>query len=333
MKHNVLLIKPTIRPVGVEALKKECNVIIAPDGEETTLISYINEHNIHAVCTRVEQITAKILESSPSLVAVGQHGVGVDNIDTETATRLGIAVINVLNSNYVSVAEHAMLLILACARRTVRMDRYTRQGDWQSRDRLIPNEVMNKKVLIAGMGRQGQEMALKLKAFHMKAYGYDPFIPADVMARCGVTKAETLQEVLADVDFVSVHVPLTPETRHMFGAKEFAMMKDSACIVNVGRGPVIDQAALTAALKNGEIAGAGLDVFDREPPAPDDPLFGLDNVIVSPHLAGDTIEAKDRCSEYLAADVLRTLKGQTPEGLYNKNVLACPRFLNNLLPS
>ena len=326
MKRMVVLVNPTIQPVGVELLKQACRTVLAPDGAEETIIQHINENRADGIVTRVERITQRILESCPSLAVVGQHGVGVDNIDVAAATQHGVLVLNVPSANYMSVAEHTILAILALSRKLLVSDAKTRQGQWEYRNQFYPMEINGKTLLIVGLGRIGQEVARKAKAFNLRLFGYDPFVSPEDMALLGVQKADDVATCVPEVDFMSIHVPLTPTTRHMVNRDLLAKMKSTAYLINVGRGPVVDQKALYDALTQGIIAGAALDVLAEEPPECNDPLLKLDNVIFTPHFAGDTKEAKHRCSLTLATEVIKVLKGGSSANVVNPKALAGARI-------
>ena len=326
MQRMVVLVNPTIQPVGVELLKQNCRTTLAPDGAEDTLIQYVNQNRADAIVTRVERITRRILETCPSLAVVGQHGVGVDNIDVGAATEQGVLVLNVPAANYMSVAEHTIMAILALSRRLLVSDAKTRQGEWEYRNQFYPMEINGKTLLIVGLGRIGQEVARKAKAFNMRLWGYDPFVSGEDMALLGVQKAVDLEACVSEADFLSLHVPLTTQTRHLVDRDLLAKMKPTAYLINVGRGPVVDQNALYEALTNGVIAGAGLDVLAVEPPDPNDPLLKLENVIFTPHFAGDTKEAKHRCSLTLATEVIKILSGASSANVVNPKVLAGARI-------
>jgi D-3-phosphoglycerate dehydrogenase len=322
----VVLVNPTIQPVGVELLKQECRTVLAPDGAEETLIQHINQNRADGIVTRVERITQHILESCPSLAVVGQHGVGVDNIDVAVATQHGVLVLNVPSANYMSVAEHTILAILALSRKLLVSDAKTRQGQWEYRNQFYPMEINGKTLLIVGLGRIGQEVARKAKAFNLRLFGYDPFVSPEDMALLGVQKADDLATCVPEADFMSIHVPLTSATRHMVNRDLLAKMKSTAYLINVGRGPVVDQKALYDALTQGIIAGAALDVLTEEPPERNDPLLKLDNVIFTPHFAGDTKEAKHRCSLTLATEVIKVLNGGSSANVVNPKALAGARI-------
>ncbi len=324
---KVLLINPTIQPRGVEILASGSDVVMAPDGREDTLVSLLASGDVAAVVTRVERITARVLGNAPGLVVIGQHGVGVDNIDVRSATDHGVLVVNAPASNFVSVAEHAVMLMLALSRRLCESDAAVRRDDFQFRERWFPTEINGKVVLAVGLGRVGSEVARKCRlGFNMEVLAFDPHVSESDMAAAGVRKVR-LPEGLGLADVVSVHVPLTEQTRHLIGAVEIARMKPEAFLVNVSRGGVVDQQALVRALGSARLRGAGLDVFDPEPPRPGDPLLELPNVVLTPHFAGDTHEAKQRCSAAIAGEVLAVLQGRLPKFLVNPEVVRSEKFL------
>lgn len=318
MKHNVLLVEPTIKPNGVEILTNAGNVFMAPDGNPETLIRYINEHKCEAICTRVEQMTAEVIDACPTLKVIGQHGIGLDNIDVAAATEHKVKVLNVPDSSHITVAEHAFTLILACSRLLKINDKSVRNGTWASKDQRQTHDVMGKTLLIIGLGRIGRALASRAQAFDMKVIAYDTFVPAEAGAEIGVEMIGDLNKALQRADFVSLHTPLTPQTKGMISEAQFEAMKESAYFINCGRGPVCDEKALIKALIEKKIAGAGLDCLEQEPPEEDNPLFEFDNVMFTPHIAGNTIEASLRCSEILATTVLKALDGEETYNWVNK---------------
>lgn len=321
MKHRVLLIEPTIQPVGVNMLKETCDVFMAPDGKEETLIQYINDNQIEGVLTRVEFITRKVIENCPTLKVVQQHGVGLDNVDIPAATEHGVRVQNVPDANYTSVAEHAIMFILATARNLIVADRNVRKGNWRYRETNFPADIGGKTLLVVAFGRIGRDVTKKAQAMGMNVIAYDGYVSKEAMEEVGVRKVDTLEEGLKEADFVTIHAPLTPETRGMMSDEQFKVMKPSARLINCGRGPVVDQGALYRALKNNVIAGAALDVFEQEPPEEDNPLFELDNIIISPHNAGDTYEAKQRCSAKAAECLIKALNGEDTYNWFNRRAM------------
>lgn len=331
MNNTVLLIEPTIRPIGVEYLRKHCTIVMAPNGQEETIINTINKHKISSVIIRTERITRKIVESCPTLEVIGMHGVGLDNIDIPAATENGVMVLHAPFSNYTSVAEHSLMSILALSRNLLICDSKVRNNEWHYREVYYPMEINGKTLLIIGMGRIGQDLAKKAKAFNLTVLGYDPFVSKSEMQLSGVTKVEDLNTSLPICDFVSLHAPLTKSTHHLFSYEQFDLMKDSSFIINLSRGPLINEEALYKSLIEKKIAGAALDVLEHEPPKNGNPLFQLNNVIFTPHIGGDTAEAKDRCSEFITREVCRAIQGEIPNGLVNYNVIGNARVFKNKL--
>lgn len=237
-----------------------------------------------AILIRSAKITAEIMDAIPTLKVVAKHGMGVDNIDVEHATKRGILVVNAPFSNLNAVAEHIVMLLLSLSKRTVRMDKLTRAGQFTQRNTYKTVELKDATVGIIGMGKISRLVVKKLSGFEMRIIASDPFVQQKDVEGLGVTMVPA-EEVYGTSDFVIVHTSLFPSTFHLVGAEQFRQMKPTAFIINAARGPVVDEAAMIEALASGEIAGAGLDVFEQEPPAPDNPLFAMENVILSPHNA------------------------------------------------
>jgi D-3-phosphoglycerate dehydrogenase / 2-oxoglutarate reductase len=317
---NVLLIHPTIRPIGVEYLKKNFNVYFAPNGDEDTLLSLINEKEIHAIITRTEIISANLIRSSPSLEVIGQHGVGINNIAIKAASEGGVCVINVPNATSVSVAEHTMMSILSLSRNLVCNHQAVKNNNWNYRDQVLPTEISGKTLMIVGFGNIGSRVAKFANAFSMKVFVYDPFITAP---QDDVIVLNSLDEGLKIADYITLHVPLLKSTTKLISEKELSQMKSDAYLINVSRGPIVDQQALYYALKEHKIAGAQLDVLENEPPDPNSPIFELNNIIFTPHIAGDTKEAKDRCSKMLTEEVTKVLNGIHSDNIVNKTKFKC----------
>ncbi len=269
------------------------------------------------------RITSELLAAAPKLLCIGRHGVGLDNIDMAAASKAGVVVIAPLDANAMSVAEHTFALMLGLARKLVVADRSTRAGGWD-RLKFTGTELAGKTVCICGFGRIGRRVAVRAKAFEMRVIVFDPFVKQDspVLAESGATLCSKLDDALAQADFVTTHSPLTPETKRMFNERAFGAMKRGAFFVNTSRGGVVDETALLAALKNGHLGGAGLDVRETEPPAVRGEFEVLENVILTPHIASFTTEAQDRTAEGVANDVERILNGQPAVNAVN---FATPR--------
>ncbi len=329
---KVLLIEPTIRPPGVRLLRDAVEVGFAPDGREETLIRHLATGEFSAVITRAEKMTRSVIEAARNLKVIGQQGVGVDNIDLNAATQSGVMVLNAPTANTVSVAEHTVMLILALFRRTIEADQAVRRGDYKERDQYLPSELNGKTVFVVGFGRSGRETARRLRlGFNMRVLVYQRGPSAEKILAEGAEPVP-LEEGFANADVVTLHIPHVPATTHFVSKALLNLMKPTAYLINTARGPVVDKAAVVDALKNGHIAGAGFDVFDPEPPAKDDPLTQLPNVIVSPHLAGDAIEARDRLSELIASQVLSAIGGNLPEHIVNREVVTA-RLRTKLVPT
>jgi D-3-phosphoglycerate dehydrogenase len=269
------------------------------------------------------QLTAEILAAAPRLVGIGRVGVGLDNIDVKTASDRGIVVVAPLEANAVSVAELALGLMLALARKIPLADRTTRAGGWDRRG-CTGVELAGKTLAICGFGRIGRLVAVRARAFGMRLLVFDPFVKADApaLSETAARLCAALEEALGEADFVSIHLPLTAETRHLFNASRFAAMKPGAFFINTSRGGVVDEAALIAALQSGRLGGAALDVRETEPPTARSALETLDNVILLPHVGAFTAEAQTRTFEAVATDMERLLRGQAAVNFVN---FALPR--------
>jgi D-3-phosphoglycerate dehydrogenase len=237
------------------------------------------------------RVTAELLEDPGRLRAIVRAGVGVDNIDVAAATRKGIVVMNTPGGNTVSTAEHTITLLLALARHIPAADASVRQGKWE-RNKFVGSQLAGKTLGIVGLGRVGREVARRAAGLDMKVVGFDPFLAPDRAAQLGIEAARNLDELLPRCDFLTVHTPLTAETRDLIGAGQLARMRRGASVLNCARGGIINEEALVQALASGHIAGAALDVFVQEPPG-DSPLLKQPNVVVTPHLGASTVEAQE----------------------------------------
>src|ERR1700693_2120295 len=237
------------------------------------------------------RITAELLQDPGKLKAVVRAGVGVDNIDVAAATRKGIVVMNTPGGNTVSTAEHTMTMLMALARHVPAADASVRQGKWE-RSKFVGTQLAGKTLGIVGLGRIGREVARRAAGMDMTILGFDPFMAPDKAAQLGIESVAELNQLLPRVDFLTVHTPLTDETRDLIGARQLALMKKGARVLNCARGGIINESALAEALQSGHIAGAALDVFVQEPPPADHPLLMLPNVVLTPHLGASTIEAQ-----------------------------------------
>ncbi len=243
-----------------------------------------------AICRSGVKITADALEGNRRLRAIVRAGVGTDNIDKSAATRQGIIVMNTPAGNTLSTAEHAFALMLALSRNIAPAYQSLLEGRWD-RKSYMGSQLADKTLGVIGLGRIGQEVAKRAIAFQMRVLGFDPFLTADQAARLGIQRVETVRDMLPQVDYLTVHTPLTPETKHLIGREELKLMRPNARLINCARGGIYDEAALVEGLKEGRIAGVALDVFEEEP-CTSSPLFGMPGVLCTPHLGASTEEAQ-----------------------------------------
>jgi D-3-phosphoglycerate dehydrogenase len=268
-----------------------------------------------ALLVTYAKITADMIRNMPKCRVISRFGIGVDNVDIEAATGAGIVVTKVPDYCIDEVSDHAMALLLAIVRKIPSSSARTHSGRWEMKA-VVPIHRLRGSVLgLAGFGRIPQLVAPKAKAFGMKVIAYDPFVPDEAFARAGVERVE-LPALLANSDYISVHTPLTPETRHLFNQDTFARMKQGVYLVNTARGPIIDETALAGALDAGQIAGAALDVMAHEPPPPS-PLFGRDNVIITPHTSFYSEESLVDLQVKAAHEVVAVLSGKSPRNPVN----------------
>ena len=253
------------------------------------------------------KVTAEVIAKADRLKIIGRAGVGLDNVDADAATKRGIIVMNVPAGNTISTAEHTLSMLLALARRIPQADAHMRQGLWE-RAKFIGTELFGKTLGIIGLGKIGTEVAKRAQAFGMRVIAFDPFLSTERAQQLEVQMTD-LKTICAEADFITVHTPLTSETRHLIGAKAIAAMKRGVRLLNCARGGIIDEAALHQALLSGQVAGAALDVYEQEPPK-DHPLFKLDQVVVTPHLGASTQEAQLNVAIEVAKQVADALLGR-----------------------
>jgi len=285
---------------------------------ESELIEKVE--NAVGVIAGSEKHTSRVISAAKHLKVIGRHGVGVDNIDLKTATKKGVIVTYTPLANTESVADLTLAALLALTRMIPMADKSVKEGDW-SPLKFIGMELLGKKIGIIGLGNVGSKVAKRAASFGMKILAYDPYIDEGKAKDLGAKLVE-LATLLKESDVVTIHVPLVKETIGMIGEKELKMMKSEAFLINVARGKIVDEKALVEALKRGEIKGAAVDVFEKEPPDPDNPLLKLDNVILTPHIGAYTLEAIRRMDITVAMDVAKVLKGKKPDHIVNPEVLS-----------
>jgi D-3-phosphoglycerate dehydrogenase len=301
-----VLVKENIGDSGVELLREHFDVDLGFDWSDEQLAQRIGEY--HGILIRsATKLTAELIDKATSMRAIGRAGVGVDNVDVDAATKRGIVVANAPQSNVVTAAEHTLALLLALARNIPQAYISLTAGKWE-RSKFSGVELYEKTLGIIGFGRIGQLVAARARGFQMRVVAFDPFVSAERYRELGVEKADNSEEIYAQADFISIHLPKTDETRNWLDAEAFAQMRDGVRILNVARGGLIDEAALQAALDSGKVGGAALDVFPTEP-ITESPLFAYPNVIVTPHLGASTAEATDRAGYQSAEQVVAALDG------------------------
>lgn len=271
---------------------------------------------------RGAKISGDMIRGAKKLKVISRLGVGYDNVDIPAMNEIGAAITVVGEANAVNVAELTLYLMLELTKHAVLHDRAIRANNWAYRLTSHMTELWRKKVLIVGFGRVGKRVAARCRAFEMDVLVCDPYIDQKLITDAGCMPVKDFRAVLPEIDYITLHTPLTPETRQMMGRNEFARMKKSAILINCSRGPVVDEPALIDALKGGTIRAAGLDVMAKEPPEADNPLFKLDNVLMTPHMGGASREAVERGGLVCAQNVLDAIDGRlNPDYVINKEVL------------
>ncbi len=309
MKYKVLIPEP-VADAGARYLRDNGYEVRFGSGTSVeTLKSEI--HDCQGVLARTALFSEDVMKAAPSLKVIARHGVGVDNIDIDAATKLGIQITNAPESNSNSVAEHAIGLIIAIARNFVYHDKQLRAANFAIRNQTPGGDLEHKVLGVIGTGRIGRLVARKASGgLDMKTIGYDPYVNAPTVD--DIDMQSSIDEVLKKSDFVTLHLPATPETVGLIGAKELSLMKPTAFLINAARGGIVNEADLAEALEGKTISGAALDVFAEEPPDPANPLFTMDNVIVTPHSAALTHECMDRMALHAAQGIHEVLSGKSP---------------------
>ncbi|MFH0809978.1 MAG: phosphoglycerate dehydrogenase [Pseudomonadota bacterium] len=293
-----------LREEGLEVLRGYgIEPVVATGADPGELAAMIGDFDAAIVRSRT-RIGADTLQRPGNLKVIGRAGTGVDNIDIAAATRLGIVVMNAPGANSLAAAEHTLALMLALSRHVARADRLTRQGCW-GRESFMGDELHNRVLGIIGMGNVGRLVCERARAFKMEILAYDPFLPPETTTRRGAQPV-ALDELLARSDYISVHTPLTSETRNLLDARALSMVKDGVRIINCARGGIIDESALHAAIVSGRVAGAALDVFNREPPT-GNPLLDLEQVVVTPHLGASSRQAQIKVARAIAEQIAQYL--------------------------
>jgi D-3-phosphoglycerate dehydrogenase len=321
MRHKVICIQP-IHPQGMKILQSRADleVIVPASPEPAAWANFLP--SAEAIVVRLSRIPRAMIEAAPNLKIISRHGVGVDTIDMDAATERGVVVATVGFANAPSVVEHTLALMLALAKRLPEFDRAVRGGDYDIRMKLDAQDIAGRTVLIIGLGRIGSRLAKVLGGLGMQCLGVDPAYASAEIEAMGCEPVADFRTALPRADFVTVHCPLQDDTRNLIGARELALMKPSAYLINCARGGIVDEVALLDALNTRRIMGAGLDVQVSEPPKPGDPLLACDRLILTPHAAAATAEGMVRMATTVAQNVLDFFDGRLPEShVFNTEVL------------
>jgi glyoxylate reductase len=322
---RVLLMHPVLDPAPAMLEEAAAEVVPFPDGQplsEEAIRAAVEAGGCQGILSQVMDPIRETVLSTPGLEIVANVAVGYDNIDVPAATRHGVMATHTPGVLTDTTADFAFALMMAAARRMAEADRFLRGGrfDGWAIDMLLGQDVWGATLGLVGVGRIGGAVARRARAFDMRVLYTDAVaLPADVERELGATRVE-LDELLAEADFVSLHVPLTPDTHHLIGAPQLQRMKPTAVLVNTSRGPVVDEAALAAALRDGAIFAAGLDVYEREPEVHPD-LLGLDNAVLAPHIASGSVRTRAEMSALAVRNLLAGLRGDRPPNLLNPEVL------------
>jgi D-3-phosphoglycerate dehydrogenase len=302
-----VLVKEKIAESGIDLLRKEFDVDVRIDMDQGQLKKEIKKYNAIIIRSSTT-MTAEIINAAQNLKVIGRAGIGVDNVDIQAATKKGVIVANAPQSNIVAAAEHTIGLLLAQSRNIPQAHGSMKHGKWE-RSKFGGVEMAQKTLGVIGFGRIGVLVAQRALGLKMKVVAYDPYVSQQRYEELGVEGVDNIKDLYKQADFITVHLPKSPETKGFIGKDAFKMMKKGVRIVNCARGGIVDEDALAAALKSGKVAGAALDVFSVEPPS-DSPLMQYDNVIMTPHLGASTIEAQDRAGTIIAEQVAAALNDQ-----------------------
>jgi D-3-phosphoglycerate dehydrogenase len=315
-----VLITDKMADEAIKLLKDAGHEVTFDEMDGESLLKGIMNYDALMVRGRTKVIK-DIVEAGANgkLKVIGRAGIGVDNVDLKAAAKEGIKVVNAPTGSTPSVAELTIAHMLSLSRHLTKADSTMKSGEW-AKKQLKGNELFGKILGLIGCGNIGKLTAKYAQAFNMSIIGYDPFISKEDMQKDGIKKIENLEELIKTADFISLHLPHISETHHIINKERLSKMKPTAYLINCARGGTVDEKALYEALKNSKIAGAGIDVFENEPPK-DSPLFKLDNVILTPHIGANTKEGQIRAGTVCAEQITKVLKGETPDFWVNKHLM------------
>ena len=315
-----ILITDKMANEALQIFKETGHDVTYDEMDGDTLLKEITKYDALMVRGRTKVIKEIVKAGAKGkLKVIGRAGIGVDNVDIETAAKEGIKVVNAPTGATNSVAELAMAYMLSLSRHLIKADMTMKSGEW-AKKQLKGNELYGKTLGLIGCGNIGKLTAKYSQAFNISVIGYDPFISKEDMQKDGIKKIEDLEELMKTADFISLHLPHIPQTHHIVNKEMISKMKPSAYIINCSRGGTVDEKALYEALKNGQIAGAGIDVFENEPPK-NSPLLKLDNVVLTPHIGANTNEGQIRAGTVCAEQIIKVLDGKDPDFWVNKKYM------------
>lgn len=308
-----------IHPAGMDLLREKYEVAVAKSTDLPNLLEEVRDASV--IVSRLTRVDRELIDAGKELKAICKNGVGVDNIDVAYATEKGIPVLTTGDGNLWSVAEHTVFAMGALCKKLLFFDASMRQGKWSNRDCGGFFDVAGRTFGIVGFGKIGRDVAGIVKAFRMNVIAYDPFLPREAVEQADCAYAASLEELCRKADVISLHMPLTKENVHVINDESLSWMKPSAILMNFSRGAMVDEDALYRALSERRLAGAALDTFSPEPPDFNHPLYRLDNVLLSPHIAGNSDDALRRMSIRLAEGIEEVLSGKVPTFCANKKEL------------
>ncbi|MGO4852905.1 hydroxyacid dehydrogenase [Phaeovulum sp. W22_SRMD_FR3] len=325
MSNKILVTGPDLDPQAAQlVIEHGFETIHTPPYADSAVISeLLVQTGARGIVSRMGMIDASVMDAAPFLRVISKHGVGVDNIDIAAAAARGIPVLVATGANAVSVAEHTIALLLATVKGLLPLDAGLRAGRWE-KPGFLGRELAGARLGLLGMGAIAQATGRIARGLGLEIYGHDPYAGDAAFAALSATRCQQIEDLFAQSDVLSLHCPLTPETRNIVNAAAIARLPQGAYVVNTARGGLIDEAALLAGLRSGHLAGAGLDTFAVEPPAPDHPFFTEPGIVLTPHIGGVTREAGARVGVEAVRGILQVLAGEqvAPERIINRNLLA-----------
>ncbi|WFA08531.1 hydroxyacid dehydrogenase [Tissierella sp. Yu-01] len=314
-----VLITSPVHKDGINMLEEKFEVIISPNEDKETLINLCRD--VDAIIVRLANIDKDIIDAAKNLKIIAKHGAGVDNVDVKYATEKGIYVVNTGNANSLSVAEHTIAAILAVFKRVTIIDNAVRNDNWYVKNDNRSLNYTGKTLGLIGVGSIGSEVArMARNGFLMKVIAFDPYANKEKAGESGIEIIDNLEEIFKTADIISIHTPLTKETRGFINKELLQLLKPTAVFANFARGEIVDEEYLAEMLKEKRIFGAALDAFSQEPLPKDSPFYSLENVILSPHAGTFTDDCRSKMAQYLAEDIIGFFKGQQPIRLVNREL-------------